>query len=225
MYYSIKAYEELDNRKRDNLIEKRDKILTKFYKYNDELQNEKDYLDKIAAELENKSTEKSLKELVYNNCISKKTRWSFFAMMAYNFWPTVSGMAYADNYMSVIFDKLVYDGFGYKLTFYSGFFCIAGSVCCVFMIERVNRLTILCGSQLVIIICMWLLAFSFYFNFVNLAVCVNLVFIFTLYFGINGICYVFVNELSEPFTVGIGFGVGWGMRAVVGLLLPYMYDN
>ena len=69
------------------------------------------------------------------------------------------------------------------------------------------------------------MSFAFYFNFVNMAVGVNLVFIFTLYFGCNGVTYVFVNELVEPFVVGIGFAVSWGLRALLGVLIPLVYDN
>lgn len=46
-----------------------------------------------------------------------------------------------------------------------------------------------------------------------------------MYLGTNGICYVFVNELSEPFVVGLGFGVSWALRAILGLIIPIMYDN
>ena len=143
---------------------KEDQYMKKFYKHKEDLQEEKDSLDKIASEVQNKSTEKSLRELIYNNCISPKTRWSFLAMMAFNFWPPFAGLTYADSYMTEIFDKLVYDGFGYKLTFYSGFFVVAGNLCTLLIVERVNRVTLLCCAQLVITICMWLLAFCFYFN-------------------------------------------------------------
>ena len=52
-----------------------------------------------------------------------------------------------------------------------------------------------------------------------------MIFIFTLYFGNNGLTYVFVNELAEPFVVGLGFAVSWGLRSVLGLLIPIIYDN
>jgi len=41
----------------------------------------------------------------------------------------------------------------------------------------------------------------------------------------NGVVYVYVNEISEPFIVGIGFAVSWGLRALFALVLPYIYDN
>ena len=164
MYYSIRANEAKEESEKEKLIEKRNQIMKKFYKHKEDLQEEKDSLDEIASEVQNKSTEKSLRELIYNNCISPKTRWSFLAMMAFNFWPPFAGLTYADSYMTEIFDKLVYDGFGYKLTFYSGFFVVAGNLCTLLIVERVNRVTLLCCAQLVITICMWLLAFCFYFN-------------------------------------------------------------
>lgn len=173
IYYSVKSHEAKDVSKKEQFILKRNNILKKFHKYKEELYNEMGYLDKMANELENKSTEKSAWELIYNNCINKKTRWSFLAIMAYNFWPPLAGLTYADNYMSIIFDKLNYDGFGYKLTFYSGFFCVAGSICTCIFINRINRVTLLCVTQLIISICMWLLAFAFYFKFVYMAVVVN----------------------------------------------------
>lgn len=214
MYYTVKANETNDLCKKEKFINKRNQILAKFYKYEEELQYEMDHLDKTVAELDHKSTEKSFWQLIKINCLSKKTRWSFIAVMAFMTWAPMSGLTYAQSYMTTIFDKLVYDGFGYKLTFYSGFCCIAGSVCGLFLVERVNRLTLLCGCQLIISICMWLLAFAFYFNFVNFAVAINLVFVFTLYLGIHGVTYAFVNELSEPFVVGCSFGWAWVLISI-----------
>lgn len=146
-------------------------------------------------------------------------------MMAYNFWAPFAGLTYADSYMSVIFDKLVHPGFGFEITFYSGFCCIGGALFALFAVERFNRVTLLCSSQLGIVICMWLLSFAFYFDLVYFAVAVNLVFIFILYCGQNGITFVFVNELSEPFVVGVGFALSWSLRSLLGIILPILYQN
>ena len=88
--------------------------MNKFCKYIEDLEHEKNELDRMACDLKNKKTEKNICELIYNNCLSPNTRWSFLAIMAFNFWPPFAGLTYADSYMTEIFDKLVYDGFGYK---------------------------------------------------------------------------------------------------------------
>ena len=148
------------------------------------------------------------------NCLGKTTRWSFIAVLAYNSFGPLSGQTYADNYISNIFDDLVRPGFGYDVNFYSGFVSIFGNLLVVFLVERVPRLALLIPNLMFAPLAMWAMALAFYYNWVGLAVAANLVYCFTLYFGMNGLVYVYMNEISEPFVVGIGFAVSWGLRAL-----------
>jgi len=74
------------------------------------------------------------------------------------------------------------------------------------------------------IITMWLLSFSFYYDIVWLAVVANLVFTFMLYFGGTGPCFVWTNEVAEPFVVGLSLMAGWLISITVSKLFPYLYQ-
>ena len=224
IYYTIKAYEAKTAEKRLKLLEKRDEVLKSFYKYTNELESEKKDLESL-TQTQIKLTEKSFKDLIYKNCISREGRYSFFAVTAFMFWNPISGQVYLDSYVSRIFDKFVYDGFGFQVTFYSGILAVVGTICLLYFIEKFDRIPIQVTSQLITIICMWLLSLCFYFEMINTAFAVSLIFTLTYWFGNSGVHQVYLNEIAEPFVVGIGFGVNWAMKCIMGLFLPWLFDN
>lgn len=91
----------------------------------------------------------------------------------FNFYPPFAGQAYSDAYTTRIFDKLVYDGFGYELTFYSGFAALAGGIAIIFCINRMGRATIIVWTHFGHFICMYLLALGFYYKWAYFALSVN----------------------------------------------------
>ena len=119
----------------------------------------------------------------------------------------------------------MYDGFGYKLTFYSGFCCFAGGLLTVLVVNKIGRVPIIVGTHFGQCICMALMALSFYYDWVWLAIASNLVYCFILYFGTLGITYVLTNEISEPFVIGLGCATNWGTKSLISYLLPTIYDN
>jgi hypothetical protein len=124
----------------------------------------------------------------------------------------LSGQTHADNYICNIFDDLVPPGYGYDVNFYSGFVSVFGIILLLILVERIPRMALLIPNLMLTPLAMWTMALAFYYNWVGLAVAANLVYCFTLYFGMNGIVYVYLNEISEPFMVGIGFAFSWGLR-------------
>ncbi len=72
---------------------------------------------------------------------------------------------------------------------------------------------------------MWVMAFAFYYDWVDLAVAANLVYCFLLYFGTLGITFVLMNEISEPFVIGLGCATNWATKSILGYILPFIYDN
>jgi len=141
-------------------------------------------------------------DLLKVNCFSKKTRWSFLAVMAFNTYAPFIGQVYSDNYTTSIFDKLVYDGFGFTYTFYSGFACVAGGLFAVIFVEKIGRKNIIIAGFLGEIIMMWILAIAFYFEIIPLAIAANLCFCFILYFSSVGVAFVWPNECAQPFVCG-----------------------
>ena len=105
-------------------------------------------------------------------------------------------------------------GFGYEVSFYSGFVGLFGIVLLVLLVERVPRMTLLIPNLMFTPLAMWSMALAFYYNWVGLAVAANLLYCFSLEFGINGLLFLYLNEVSEPFVVGIGYAVSWGIRAL-----------
>ena len=225
IHYQVKSEETEDFVKKENQLSKRDYLLNIFYKKNSEIMLEKDRLQTITNELNHKKTEKSLKDLIYKNLINPEQRYAALACILFNFYPPFAGQAYSDVYTTRIFDKLVYDGFGYELTFYSGFAALAGGISIIFCINHVGRVPIIVWSHFGHFVCMYLLALSFYFEWQWFALDVNLFYTFLLYFGTVGITFVFMNEISEPFTVGVAVAVNWIAKSIVNLALPYIYNG
>lgn len=72
---------------------------------------------------------------------------------------------------------------------------------------------------------MWIMAFSFYFEFINLAIASNILYSFVLYFTTIGVCYVWPNEVVQPFTCGLGICCSWIAKSTVSEYLPYIYEG
>ena len=43
--------------------------------------------------------------------------------------------------------------------------------------------------------------------------------------GTIGITFVFMNEIAEPFSVGVAMATNWICKSLIGLVLPYIYDG
>merc|ERR1719362_1611616 len=72
---------------------------------------------------------------------------------------------------------------------------------------------------------MFVMSVCFYYHFVTFALISSVGYTFTIYFGIIGIMYSYVNELVEPFVVGLGFAWGFGLGSFISFALPYLIDN
>jgi hypothetical protein len=128
----------------------------------------------------------------------------------------LSGQVYADNYISSIFDDLVRPGFGYDVNFYSGFVNLFANLLLLILVERMSRMALLIPNLMLTPVAMWAMSLAFYYNWVGLAVAAYMVYCFTLHFKMNGIVYMYLNEVGEPFVVGLAYGVSWGVRALFG---------
>jgi hypothetical protein len=128
----------------------------------------------------------------------------------------LSGQVYADNYISSIFDDLVRPGFGYDVNFYSGFVNLFANLLLLILVERMSRMALLIPNLMLTPVAMWAMSLAFYYNWVGLAVAANLVYCFSLSCGANGLMFLLLNEVGEPFVVGLAYGVSWGVRALFG---------
>ncbi len=82
----------------------------------------------------------------------------------FNVYPPIAGAAFTDSFTTVIFDRLVYEGFGFEVTFYSGFASLLGSTAILFFANRLGRRTIIVWSQFGFFMCMFLLSITVYFQ-------------------------------------------------------------
>ena len=206
IHYQVKSEETDDEIKKLKFIEKRDKLLNKFYKNKQDIELEKNRLENITIQLKHKKTEKSFMDLFYTNMLSKRQRFAALAIVMFNVYPAIAGNAYADSFTTTIFDKAVYKGFGYEVTFYGGFAGMLSTAAVLLVANKWGRKTILVWSQFCFCNCMLLLGVCFYFEWKWIALCVNFVFIFLANFDIG---YVWMNEVGEPFNVGVGQACSW----------------
>jgi hypothetical protein len=123
--------------------------------------------------------------------------------LAFATFTPLSGQTYYDNYISSIFDDLVRPGFGYDVNFYSGFVSVLGIILLLILVERIPRMALLIPNLMLTPLAMWTMALAFYYNWVGLAVAANLVYCFSLECGINGLMFLYLNEVGEPFIVGL----------------------
>ncbi len=50
-------------------------------------------------------------------------------------------------------------------------------------------------------------------------------FVFFIYFGTIGTGYTWMNEVGEPFNVGVGIASSWMTESLYCLVLPYIFNN
>lgn len=225
IHYQVKSDEIEDLDKKGKQLDRRDYLLSTFFMKNSEIVLEKSRLATITTELKHKKTEKGLQDLIYTNLIDKNQRYAALACIMFNVYPPFAGQAYSDSYTTRIFDKLVYDGFGYEVTFYSGFAAQVGGILMILCVNRIGRRPIIIWSQFGHFICMYLLAIAFYYDWQWFAQAVNLFYTFLLYWGTMGITYAFMNETGEPFTVGVSCAANWITKSLMNVALPYIYDD
>ena len=47
---------------------------------------------------------------------------------------------------------------------------------------------------------------------------------FSIYFGHIGTYATYVNELAEPFVVGLGIAVAWTVKSIVSYMIPFSWN-
>ena len=223
IYYMNLSVKCEDLAKKDIYSKKVDDQLLTFNPTYEEAQSAKILLEEMVADGD--TVEKSFGDMVYQNCIARKSRWSFLANMFFNCYSPFCGQAYNDNYSTSIFDQLVYNGFGYKLTFYAGFATFGGCLFAVLFIEKFGRKAIIQIGFMGQVIIMYLMSIAFYYQCIPMAVTCSLCYSFILYFGTAGLSYIYPNEIVQPFNVGLGYAGNWVFKSAVSLVLPMIYEN
>lgn len=213
-----------DNEQEAEKYEKRaDDLISRFNANKYDIEFEKLQIEEIVKGGE--VIETSLWELIKFNCIDKRTRYSCLAVLTFNIFPPLAGQAYTDNYSTQIFDLLAGKGFGYTVTFYSGILAFVGGISAVLFVERMGRSTLIIISFMTQIFCLWLMSLSFYFEMAYLAAFGNMLYTYSIYFGTIGVCYIYPNEIAQPFVLGIGCFINWFVKSVVSKILPFIYLN
>ena len=90
--------------------------------------------------------------------------------------------------------------------------------------DVIGRKNIFVFGSLGLIISMWIMSLSFFLNNSTLAFVSFVLANFSIYFGNLGIYYVYVNELGEPFIVGLGLAFLWIFKTIVATILPYIFN-
>ena len=113
-----------------------------FKKFNKNL-NDIDYEIKLIKEnviLSYKKGESGFCDLIYTNIIHRDRRYSFLAVQGFMAFASLSGQTFCDSYSKNVFDILSgSEDFGFKITFYSGFAAIIGSILGAIIVKRAPR--------------------------------------------------------------------------------------
>lgn len=57
---------------------------------------------------------------ITSNLCDKRKFWPLMTVLAFQIWPTFSGLCFTEFYSTEIYDTLMYKGFGYDMTFLNG---------------------------------------------------------------------------------------------------------
>jgi hypothetical protein len=145
--------------------------------------------------------------------------------MLFNIFPNVSGQAFTDNYTSVVFDQIGAKGFGYEVNFYCGFVVLASSISAAVSLDYFGRRPIVMFGCLIMLFSIWLMGIGFYFMSPSMTFISTIGINIAVYYGNLGIYYVYMNEISEPFVMGLGLAMLWGSKTIVMLFLPKIYTS
>lgn len=155
--------------------------------------------------------------------MDKKVRYSSLAILFLNVFPNIAGQAFTDIYTKDVFTQLNMPELGAEVNFYCGFVVLLAASSAFLSMDYLGRKTIFIYGSFSLIVSMLLMSISFYLNDPVLAFYSFCLANFSLYFGNLGIYYVYVNELGEPFIVGLGLAVLWIVKTIMATLLPYLY--
>lgn len=159
--------------------------------------------------------EKNIGDLIKTNIFSKDRVFSFLAVMGYMAFTSWSGQTYNDSYSKEIFTNFVDVDFSHQVVFYSGFTVVAGSILGGLILNKVPRRDFILGVYFLQIMCMYFLTMAMYFEWINMAVVCTMAYSFWLYFGLAS-CYVFPNEVAQPFISGLGYAMNWVSKSICG---------
>jgi MFS family permease len=197
-------------------------VLEKYYDSANDIKAAKSEYQTMMA---NGLAESGFFSLLKYNLGNKKTMLSFFAVMLFNIFPNVAGNAFTDNYSSVVFDQIGAKGFGYEVNFYCGFVVLASAILAGLTLDSYGRRNIVISGCLLMIVSNWLMGIGFYYLSPSLVFASTIGVNIASYYGNAGIYYVYMNEISEPFVMGLGIAMLWASRTVVMLGLPRIYNE
>lgn len=124
------------------------KVLCKFYDDENEIQSFHRNFEKELSNQEKKPSESSFCQVIKDSVCSKKTRYSTLAAIFLPVLNQCTGQVFLDNYSTIVFDKILYEGAGFDVNFYCSFVSLFGGCFCIFTIECFGRKTIFIGGAL-----------------------------------------------------------------------------
>ena len=199
------------------------KVLMTFYDDIYEIEAAEKELEKASSKLDN--DDQTFMKMLKYNVFNKKTRFSQLAVIFLNIYTPLSGQAFTDNYSVIVFDKIGGEGFGYEVSFYSGILVVVGGLLALLLVKKIGlRLIWLYGGAFMLLIGMYLLSLGFFMN--TTWICQIGIFVcnFSIYFGHIGTYATYVNELAEPFVVGLGIAVAWTVKSIVSYMIPFSWN-
>lgn len=202
--------------------------MKKYYDDIIDIEKTKNELQKVAIFTSGQSSKsnnpfREFANLIKTNIINKKVRYSSLAVFSFNIWPNIAGQAFTDIYTKDVFNDLNEPELGTEISFYCGFVVLGAAVLAFFTMDHIGRKPMFVYSSMGLMVTMCFMSLSFYLNNKWMAATSFGLANFCIYFGNLGIYYVYVNELGEPFTVGIGLAFLWIFKTIMATILPFIY--
>lgn len=198
------------------------KVLHKFYSDSDEIRSFHENFKIELLNQEKKPNPSSICQVIKDNVCSKATRYSTLAGIFFTMFNQCDGQVFLDNYSTIVYDKILYEGAGFDVNFYCSLVVLLANFTCIVTIEFLGRKTIFLFGALCQLIFMWCQSFSIYYNYYTMTIISTVCYSFGSNFT-SSIMYVYLNEIAEPFVVGLSISALWFSKTLMNEILPFTF--
>jgi hypothetical protein len=137
----------------------------------------------------------------------------------------MSGLCFTEFYSTEIYDKLLYKGFGYNLTFWNGIMVFCAGLSIFLFVDKFGRRSIIINGCLIQIGLMYFLTIAFYCQNVWMLMISSMSYTFVVYFSYMGVCFLYANEIAESFNVAVGLVMFWILRCILAKVIPLQINT
>jgi MFS family permease len=162
---------------------------------------------------------------ITNNLCDRRKFWPLITVIAFQMWPTMSGLCFTEFYSTEIYDNLMYKGFGYSLTFWNGIMVFCAGLSIFLFVDKFGRRSIIINGCLIQIGLMYFLTIAFYCQNVWMLMISSMFYTFVVYFSYMGVCFLYANEIAESFNVAVGLVMFWILRCILAKVIPLQINT